>query len=40
MRRLVAAALVPLAAGGCALRSDVTKLRLQLDAQQVAAATT
>ena len=25
-------------AGGCALRSDVTKLRLQLDAQQQAAA--
>ena len=26
------------AAGGCAMRSDVTKLRLQLDAQQLAAA--
>jgi tol-pal system protein YbgF len=37
--RLAALAVaVPLTAGGCALRSDVTKLRLQLDAQQVAAA--
>lgn len=34
----LAAVLLPLLAGGCALRSDVTKLRLQLDAQQVAAA--
>ncbi len=39
MRRgLVAVVLVPALAGGCALRSDVTKLRLQLDAQQIAAA--
>lgn len=37
-RALLAALALPLAAGGCALRSDVTKLRLQLDAQQVAAA--
>jgi tol-pal system protein YbgF len=36
-RRLAAALAVPLLAGGCALRSDVTKLRLQLDAQQQAA---
>ena len=34
----LAAALFPLLAAGCALRSDVTKLRLQLDAQQLAAA--
>ena len=33
-----AAVLLPLVAAGCALRSDVTKLRLQLDAQQLAAA--
>lgn len=31
---LLAALALPLASGGCALRSDVTKLRLQLDAQQ------
>jgi tol-pal system protein YbgF len=36
--KVLAAALAPLLAGGCALRSDVTKLRLQLDAQQLAAA--
>jgi len=34
----VGAVLVPFLAAGCALRSDVTKLRLQLDAQQLAAA--
>jgi tol-pal system protein YbgF len=37
-RRALAVLLLPLLAGGCALRSDVTKLRLQLDAQQAAAA--
>lgn len=34
----VAALALPLATGGCALRSDVTKLRLQMDAQQREAA--
>jgi tol-pal system protein YbgF len=33
-RGTLAVALLPILAGGCALRSDVTKLRLQLDAQQ------
>jgi tol-pal system protein YbgF len=36
-RRAVAALLVPCAVAGCALRSDVTKLRLQLSAQELAA---
>ncbi len=38
--RPVAALLAAAGVGGCALRSDVTKLRLQLDAQQQAAART
>jgi len=37
VRSFAAALLLPLLAG-CALRSDVTKLQLQLDAQQLAAA--
>jgi len=34
----VAVVAAAVASGGCAMRSDVTKLRLQLDAQQQAAA--
>jgi tol-pal system protein YbgF len=37
-RRVVAVLAAPLLLGACALRSDVTKLRLQLDTQQQAAA--
>lgn len=36
--RAVGAILLAAGSGGCALRSDVTRLRLQLDAQQQAAA--